>query len=393
MRLSFLTPNLIHIRSKACRNDNKNWKVRKFPPMNKTISGMTILFICCAIIGEEPEFYVWQRQHTPEMQSAVTEFYLKCSGKLYFLAGELENDGRIIRIPPSKAVDFSRAVPVVRIHVKNLEKTPAVLAGEIVKLYALWKAANALQIDLDAPESKLDYYRNVMLELRKKLPGAGLSATVLPCHLKHAAAFRTLASACDYYVLQVHGLTRRKKIWSTYDYAEAVRAVTRAKSLKLSFKTALPLYCNWVGIGQLVQPDLTDVSKLAAVCDEVIGFRLGIPGDGSALDLETALQICKGQGYAPKLETRWERKTGGAWHLFIRNRGFFAERVTLSLDFKEPPMDMDTFNRASLNGKHNDLTLILPPSGMEKTYLWVRPGGDPGREPEVKIERKGDTRK
>ena len=54
---------------------------------------------------------------------------------------------------------------------------------------------------------------------------------------------------------------------------------------------------------------------------------------------------------------------------------------------------MDTFNQAVLNGKRNELTLILPPSGMEKTYLWVRPGGDPGREPEVKIERKGDTRK
>ena len=351
--------------------------------------GLMVLFVFCSLTGVEPDFYVWQRQHTPEMQSAVKEFYRKCPGKLYFLAGEIENDGRSIRIPPSKAVDFSRAVPVVRIHVKNLEKTPAVLAGEIVKLYALWKAANTLQIDLDAPETKLNYYRNVMLELRKKLLGAGLSATVLPCHLKHAAAFRTLASACDYYVLQVHGLALRNKVWSIYDHGEAVLAVTLAKSLKLPFKTALPLYCNQIG-GQWVQPDLTDVSKLAAVCGEVIGFRLGIPGDGSALDLETALQICKGQGYAPKLEKRWERKTSGAWHLFIRNRGFFAERITLNLGFKVPPEDMDTFNQTVLNGKRNELTLILPPSGMEKTYLWVRT--DDSEKPMITLKMRGGNK-
>ena len=125
--------------------------------MNKTILILSIFLAFFSLTGAEPDFYVWQRQHTPEMQSAVKEFYRKCPGKLYFLAGEIENDGRIIRIPPSKSVDFARAVPVVRIHVKNLEKSPEVLAEEIVKFYAPWKAANALQIDLDAPESKLDY--------------------------------------------------------------------------------------------------------------------------------------------------------------------------------------------------------------------------------------------
>lgn len=360
--------------------------------MNRTILILTVFFVLCSLFGAEPDFYVWQRQPSKELEQAVREFYRTSPGKLYFLAGELENDGRITRIPPSKAVDLSRAVPVIRIHVKNLEKTPAVLAEEIVKIYDPWKAAKALQIDLDAPESRLDYYRDVMLELKKLLPGTGLSATVLPCHLKHSAAFRALASACDFYVLQVHGLAQRNKVWSIYDHAEAVRAVTKAKELNLPFKTALPLYCNQLG-AQWIKPDMAKVSELAAACDEVIGFRLGVPGDGTALDLKTALQVCKGQGYAPKLETRWEQKRGGAWHLFIRDNGFFAEPVTLKLEFNVPPEDMDTFNQAVLNGKRDELTLILPPCGMEKTYLWVRPGGDPDREPEVKIERKGNIRK
>lgn len=334
-----------------------------------------ILSVMLAVSAAETDFYVWQRQPSAELEQAVAEFYQTCSGKLYFLAGEIENDGRSIPVSPSKKVDFKRSVPVVRIHVTHLKKTPAVLAGEISRFYVPWKAAGALQIDLDAPESRLGYYRDLMRELRKLLPGTKLSVTVLPCHLKHDQAFRELAAQCDFYVLQVHGLTRRNKVWSIYDHAEAVKAVTKAKALKLPFKTALPLYCHEIG-GQWIKPDPAKVSELAAVCGDVIGFRLGIPGDGSALDLKTALQVCKGQGYAPKLETRWEQRTGGAWHLFIRNCGFFAERVTLSLDFKEPPMDMDTFNRARLNGKRNELTLILPPSGMEKPYLWVRTGSN-----------------
>ena len=357
--------------------------------MNKTIFILTILFAFCSLTGAEVDFYVWQRQQSAELEQAVAEFYNTCSGKLYFLAGEIENDGRTIPVSPLKKVDFKRAVPVVRVHVKNLQKTTTVLAGEISRFYAPWKEAGALQIDLDAPESRLDYYRDLMRELRTLLPGTELSATVLPCHLKHDQAFRELAGQCDFYVLQVHGLTRRNQIWSIYNHGEAVRAIMLAKTLKLPFKTALPLYCNQIG-GQWVQPDLTDVSKLAAVCGEVIGFRLGIPGDGSALDLETALQVCKGQGYAPKLETRWEQRTGGAWHLFIRNRGFFAERVTLSLDFKEPPTDMDTFNRARLNGKRNELTLILPPSGTEKPYLWVRTGSN--EKPMVTIQIRGGNK-
>jgi hypothetical protein len=143
--------------------------------MNKAITCLIFLFAFCSLSGAEPDFYVWQRQHTEEMQSAVREFYRTSPGKLYFLAGELENDGRTTRISPSKAVDLGRAVPVIRIHVKNLEKTSAVLAEEIVKIYDPWKTSNALQIDLDAPESRLEYYLNLMRELKKLLPETELS--------------------------------------------------------------------------------------------------------------------------------------------------------------------------------------------------------------------------
>ena len=352
-----------------------------------------MLLATFSAMAAEPSLYVWQRRQTPELERAAAEFFRQSSGKLYFLAGEMENDGCTLRFPPAENVDFARSVPVIRVHVAHLQKKPGVLAAEIGGMYAPWQRSRALQIDLDAPESKLDHYRDVMAELRQRLPGVELSATVLPCHLKHAAAFRRFADQCDFYVLQVHGLTRENGVWRIFDYPAALRAVTLAKALGRPFKTALPLYGSRVGDGELVIPDLAQVSRLAALCGEVIGFRLGLPGDGSALDLETALRVCRGERYSPTLETRWLDAGNGAWHLMITNRGFFAEPITLTLDFNVPPTDMDTFNQAAWDRNGRELTLILPPSGTERPYLWIRPGGDPKREPECQIKRKGENPK
>ena len=89
-----------------------------------------VFLMFCAILANgaaEPEFYVWQRQPSAELEQAVGEFYKTCSGKLCFLA------------------------------------------GEISCFYARWKAAGTLQIDLDAPESGLDYYRDLMRELSAEI--------------------------------------------------------------------------------------------------------------------------------------------------------------------------------------------------------------------------------
>lgn len=360
--------------------------------MKRQLAAAIGLFALCAMAAE-PELYVWQRRQTPELDRAVATFYRQSSGRLYFLAGEMENDGRALCFPPAGNVDFARAVPVVRVHVAHLRKEAARLAAEIGEMYAPWRRSRALQIDLDAPESKLDHYRDLMVELRRLLPGVELSATVLPCHLKHEAAFRAFAESCDFYVLQVHGLTRENGAWRIFDYPAALRAVMQAKALERPFKTALPLYGSRVEEGELVKPDFSQVSRLAALCGEVIGFRLGLPGDGTALDLETALRVCRGDGYGPTLETRWENKGNGTWHLMIGNRGYLAEKVVLTLDFDVPPADMDTFNQAGWDRNRRELTLILPPPGAEKPYLWMRPGGDLKREPECQIKRKGETPK
>ena len=325
--------------------------------------------------GVEPDFYVWNRRNDARIRKSVEEYYRSSSGHLYFLAGELEDNGKIYSSGPSEYTDLTRSVPVIRIHIRHMKKNVSRLAGEVISLYSPWKASGALQIDLDAPESRILYYRDLMKELRRRLPGVKLSATVLPCHLKHVKEFRSLAENCDFYVLQVHCLTAdNHDNYYILDEETARAALVRAKKLKLPFKTALPIYCCSVSSGRVVTPDLHLVSELAKESPGVIGFRLGTPGDGESLSVVTALRICRGEGYAPKVEIRWEKQKNGAWHLIIFNNGYFAENKTFHCHWKVRPglFSRGVFNGAILLYEMNILKLRLPPSGESKVYLWLR---------------------
>lgn len=324
------------------------------------------------------DFYLWQRQHTGEVETAAETFYLQSTGKLAYLAGELENPRRKIRIAPPDFIKFDRSRAVVRIHTSWMKLPPEQLASEIRKLYLPWQKCKALEIDLDAPESKLDYYTSLMQELRKLLPATILSATVLPCHLKHSRKFTALAAACDFYVLQVHGLNKEKGYWEIFDYPAAAAAVKKARSFQRPFKTALPLYSNNISADLLVKPDLHKVAALAKQAEQVIGFRLGIAGDGNSLDWQTAAAVCRKQGYAPELKVKWEKQSNGAWILTIGNRGYFAENVTLLLKTSTPEklLDADTFGQIRFDRQINGVFLRLPPTGTQKKIMWVRLTGD-----------------
>ena len=335
---------------------------------------MFFLLIPLLLQGAEPDFYVWQRERDSAVKKAVRQYYATCSGKLYFLAGEMENDGKTVSFKPERYVDFSRSVPVVRIHIRHMRKSPRQLAGELAGLYQPWKRAGAFQIDLDAPESKIPYYQQLMKELRSRLPGVQLSATVLPCHLRHTKEFRGLAKACDFYVLQVHALSNDGTRWFILDKEIAFQALARAKALKLPFKTALPFYCNTVRGGIHVEPDMNIVGALAKESPEVIGFRLGVSNDEESLDLETALKVCRGEKYSPSIELARQDLPNGMRHYYIVNKGYFPKTVTLDCDWKKAVsyLDLGTFNGARFSHDRRKLTLRLPPSGNMKPFFWIR---------------------
>ena len=334
-------------------------------------------FPCCGM-----DFYLWQRRHTPEVKTAVREFYNNSSGRLYCIAGELEKSGNAVCIKPSDVIDMKRSAAVIRIHIGVLKKhsyRPDLIAQKIVRLYEPWRLCKNLEIDLDIPERKFSFYADLMNELRKSLPDTILSATVLPCHLKDRRAFAELADACDFYVLQVHGLNKEKGYWSIFDYTDSVKAVEQAKSFKRPFKIALPLYCNNIDRNTFVKPDLQKVSDLAKISPRVIGFRLGIPGDGNSLNWATAAAVCRGAGYQPELSIEWLQQSNGAWILNVKNVGCFSEDVSLQIpsDLRKIIDDADVFSDALFDRDCGVVKFRLPPAEEKINVMWARFQEDP----------------
>ena len=331
------------------------------------------------LTAAQPDFYVWQRKHTPEVQAAVTEVLKFSESRLYFLAGELEQNGRVTIVSPAALPEavFSRATPVIRIHIRHLDTPAAQLAAKITALYRPWQKCKALQIDLDAPESKIDYYTQLMQELRKRVPGVTLSATVLPCHVKHKTEFRKLAQVCDFYVLQIHGLEKRDGNYSLVDKKTTFSAIANAVNLKRPFKLALPAYCYNIE-NRTIKPDMDFIGKIAKFSDlhkfRVIFFRLGISSDGEALSFATVQELCKTGKYTPDIQHEWQYSDDGSWYLYIKNCGSFAEKVSLEMKWQDGFVitDADTFNNAEFSFDRKTLDLTLPPDGESKPFLWLR---------------------
>lgn len=331
------------------------------------------------LMAKDPGFYVWQRQQDAKVEKAVGDFCKESDGRLYFLAGEMENNGRMIRISPPGFIPFARSVPVFRIHINNMKLSPAILAEKIAGAYKAWQLCQALQIDLDCPEAKLDYYTTLMQELRKKFPGIELSATVLPCHLNHPEKFKKLAGSCDFFVLQVHALARNKDFWFILDRNIAVTAVERADRINRPYQVALPFYSHLIK-GKAVYPDPEVISEIVSLTRKsryaigLIAFRLQLDGEYDVLDMLTALNLCRGGKYAPELVTSWEKQPGGSWLLYLENRGFFVHKTTLQCRWEKgfAIHDAKTFNRAELTVDRSKLTLFLPPPGKKMAVLWLR---------------------
>ena len=324
-----------------------------------------------------PEFYIWQRKYTQAVENGIIEANKSCCRKFYFIAGEMENNGRTIAVSPAYPDWLAgKVTPVIRIHIKHLSTPTANLAQQILKLYAPWQKCRSLQIDLDAPESKISYYTALMKELRKLLPDTELSATVLPCHVRHKKEFLQLAEICDFYVLQIHGLEKRNGKWSIMDKNTALNAIIRAVNYKQNFKIAAPLYSHNIN-GITVKPDLKLVSLICRFAQQnnigVIFFRLGVLGDGETFHASRQIDLWHDR-YEPAIRHYWKVAENGAWHLYIQQLGYFSEKVTLDLQWDDgfQITDADTFNGAKLSFDRKTLTLTLPPDGEEKAFLWLR---------------------
>ena len=202
--------------------------------------------------------YVWQRAWDDPVRDAVFDYQGSFS-ELVVLAAEVNWHGKspqVVHVP----LDYS---------VLDQLKTPVGLALRIgafggpfgaseestiwLSRFARSLAEEArtnhltvseLQIDFDCADSKLDGYRTWVAAIRQQVAPVPVIITALPAWLRHAA-FRSLATSSDGFVLQVHSLARPRSSESPFSLCDpdvARRAVERAAMLGKPFRVALPTY-------------------------------------------------------------------------------------------------------------------------------------------------------
>ena len=345
-----------------------------------------ILMISSAVVYAS-DCYVWQREHNPFVGRAVTAFHRAGCGRLFYLAGEIENSGRIIRVSPPEYLVRGESGAVVRIHVMEMRRSsPQKLAEKVSGIYAAWRDAGCdeFQIDLDAPEKRIDYYTQLMRALRKLLPdGTRLSATVLPCHTGHFRAFSLLARSVDYFVLQVHYLQTKGGKNAIFDFDTACCSIVKAQKFCSPFKVALPLYTMKIR-GETAVCDWQEVSACAGFCRikriPVVGFRLGNGSDPDSLDLKTAQDILNGLPYRPRLDVKVCRENNNTYTLYVTNYGHLCRRMTVNCSWKNSGVitDCDTLNGSRSNGSlpPSQLDIELPHPGCSLPVLWMKTSGD-----------------
>lgn len=202
------------------------------------------------------EAYVWQRSWGPEVAAAVAAAPFP---SLVVWAAEADLAGprlRVARAEPDWAVLGAR--PRVGLALR-VGPTPVPLdarhplAGELVRLAGEVVAEARrhgvepaeLQLDFDAPTSRLEGYAEVVTAVRRRLAPLPVVVTALPAWIG-AEGWPRLAAAADGFVLQVHALELPTSAGAAppplCDPQAARRAVEVAARLGRPFRVALPTY-------------------------------------------------------------------------------------------------------------------------------------------------------
>jgi hypothetical protein len=191
--------------------------------------------------------YVWQRQWTPALESAMAQ-----SSDLVrawrVLAAQSDAQGRLRPV----AVDLTAlersgrpVIPVIRIDGQLVQWDQETLLGDVDVAMARWRDAPVtlagIEIDHDCGTARLPTYARFLTALRARLdPTLPLSITALPTWLA-SRDFDAVLEASDETVLQVHAV--RSPRAGLFDAGLALQwAEELARRTSKPFRVALPAY-------------------------------------------------------------------------------------------------------------------------------------------------------
>ncbi|HZP66635.1 MAG TPA: DUF3142 domain-containing protein [Rudaea sp.] len=302
------------------------------------------------------EAYVWQRQWTPALTSALDES-AQTFGGYRVLASETDHAGALAPAHVDAAVLARVQRPIVAVFRLNGSAPPpdaASLAADIRQIAQDWRAAGVLlagiEIDHDCATARLADYARLLANLRRGWPAdLRLSITALPAWIG-AAALPEVLREVDESVLQVHAV--RAPAAGLFDAAAARRWVDAyAKLAPHPFRISLPAYGvrvafdaggrplaaeaeadapdGIVGDARELRAEPQHVARLLRDLERappphlagVLWFRLPTDDDRRAWSLATLRAVVVGAPLAAHFEARLVDAADGARDLIVANRG------------------------------------------------------------------------
>ncbi len=202
--------------------------------------------------------YVWQRKWGGPLREALSTHAKELSGLVVLKADVTwkKQQPRVVQVPVDWQLLSGLDRPIglaLRIGPFpgpfSTDDTTASFLGEVANSILADARSNhlfpsELQIDFDCADAKLDGYRLWVEAIRRKIAPTPLTITTLPSWLNQKP-FKSLVSATDGYVLQVHSLVRPASLSAPYtlcDPALALSAIRRAVDFDVPFRVALPTY-------------------------------------------------------------------------------------------------------------------------------------------------------
>ncbi|UPG95766.1 DUF3142 domain-containing protein [Luteibacter aegosomatissinici] len=234
--------------------------------------------------------YIWQRQWTPSLRSAVDASH-DVVRDWRVLVAQASRDGRFQVFAPDReslAASGRPLILVVRIDGRLATFDAAALRERIARIAADWPQAAGVEIDYDCPTARLPAYAAFLRDLKPALGKTPLSITALPTWIGSSELDAVLAIP-DESVLQVHAVQAPQAGLFNADVA-ANWVSNYARHTHKPFRVALPTYgsrVSWNEDGTLLAVESEQAalaagavsSELYASADTVLAFVQHLSAD------------------------------------------------------------------------------------------------------------------
>lgn len=315
----------------------------------------------------EHEAYVWQRQWTAPVGTAVRDGTRDFAG-LRVLALQQVGAERIA-VTPDLDVLQARGLPlraVLRIEGSRPRAEAGELARALGEIVLRWRThglqVRGVEVDHDCASAALADYADWLRSFRSGLPSdLALSITALPSWLEAPEGLLALRRAADETVLQVHAVEAWRS--ALVDVDSSLRWVRAWQAhAPRPFRVALPAYALRVQLGRDGRPAAVDAEGMVDRSGErahdrhadpavvayivraiekeplpqlrgLLWFRLPVAGDRRGWAPATLAAVMRGDAPAAQIELQAIERGAGLYDLILRNAGAVDAQAPSRIEF------------------------------------------------------------